>query len=401
MGDLVIRRIGRLTTWAGPRLTDAAVVVTDGVVSWVGADSDLPGGLAGHPELDADGRAAIPGFVDCHTHAVWAGSRRDDVAGRLSGAGYNPAGIASTVAATRAATHEELLAAAIDRVQAMADNGTTTVEIKSGYGLAPHDEARILGVITEVVTATAQQVESTYLAAHVVPEGRGRTEYVEEVIANLPAARRHAAQWCDVFCDEGAFTVEDARRILTAAGEQGLGTRIHAEQLSNTGAARLAAELGCASADHLDHVSAADAAALAAAGVVGVLVPVASLYTRSERWSHAAVLREAGVTLAVATDCNPGTAWCESMPYAVQLACLGMGLSVDEALAAATLGGAKALRRDDVGRLSVGARGDLAVLASDHEVDLVAHLGAPAVWRTVIGGVAQQPPSGGGVAAEQ
>ncbi|MBV9485407.1 MAG: imidazolonepropionase [Frankiaceae bacterium] len=386
MSDLVVRHVGRLTTWAGPRLSDAAVVISGGVVEWTGADRDLPTGLSDRPELDAEGRAAIPGFVDCHTHAVWAGSRRDDVAGRLSGTGYNPAGIAATVAATREASYDDLLAAAALRLTAMRDGGTTTVEIKSGYGLTSMDEARLLTVGRDAAAGVGLTAMTTYLGAHVVPQGREHAEYVDSVIADLPLAAAAGAQWCDVFCDDGAFTIDDARRILIAAGEQGLGTRIHAEQLTNTGAARLAADLRCASADHLDHVTAADAAAMAAAGVVGVLVPVASLYTRSQRWSHAALLRDAGVTLAVATDCNPGTAWCESMPYAVQLACLAMGLSIDEALRAATLGGAAALRRTDVGHLSVGARGDLAVLASDHEVDVVAHLGANAVWSTVIGG---------------
>jgi imidazolonepropionase len=162
---------------------------------------------------------------------------------------------------------------------------------------------------------------------------------------------------------------------------------MHAEQLSHTGAALLAAELGCASADHLDHVTTEDARALAAAGVVAVMVPVTSLYTRSNRWSHAQTLREAGCTLAGATDCNPGTAWCESMPYAVQLACLGMGLELDEALLAATLGGAAALRRPNIGHLEIGARADLVVLESDHEADLVAHLGVNPVAATVVGGV--------------
>ena len=389
---LVVRRIGRLTTWAQPLVTDAAMVITDGRVEWTGPDRELPAGVADRPELDAAGAAVLPGFVDCHTHAVWAGSRRDDIAARLGdtaarlgGGEYTPAGIGATVAATRAASYDDLLALAALRLMAMRDNGTTTVEIKSGYGLTPSDEARILAVARDAAAGVGLDATTTYLGAHVVPDGRDHDEYVDEVVADLPLAAAAGAHWCDVFCDEGAFTVDDARRILTAATSHGLGTRMHAEQLSHTGAALLAAELGCASADHLDHVTPEDAAAMAAAGVVGVLVPVASLYTRSGRWSHAAVLRDAGVTLAVATDCNPGTAWCESMPYAIQLACLGMGLGVDEALRAATLGGAKALRRTDVGHLGVGARGDLVVLASDHEVDLVAHLGAPAVATTVFG----------------
>jgi len=205
-------------------------------------------------------------------------------------------------------------------------------------------------------------------------------------VATLPDAKAHGAQWCDVFCDEGAFTVEESRRILTAAAGHGLGTRIHAEQIAHTGAAALAVELGCASADHLDDVTAADADAMAAAGVVAVLVPVASLYTRSGRWSHARTLAEAGCTLAVATDCNPGTSWCESMPYAMQLACLEMGLPVETVLRAATLGGARALRRNDIGHLGLGARGDLVVVDGDHEADVLAHLGVNPISRTILGG---------------
>jgi imidazolonepropionase len=386
-GGLVVRRIGRLTTWASPRLEDAAIVITGGRVEWAGPDRDLPAGLGDRPELDAGGAAVLPGFVDAHTHAVWAGSRRDDVVGRLEGGSYTAAGIGSTVAATRAASHADLLTLTVGRLSAMHASGTTTVEIKSGYGLTPEDESRLLTVAAEAAESVGLNVSRTYLGAHIVPTGRDPDEYVDEVIEQVPAAAAQGVQWCDVFCEEGAFTVDDARRILTKASQSGLGGRIHAEQLSHSGGSLLAAELGCASADHLDYVTTADAAALAAAQVVGVLVPVTSLYTRSGRWSHAAILRDAGVTLAVATDCNPGSAWCESMPYAVQLACLGMGLGVDEALRAATLGGAKALRRRDIGHLDVGARGDLVILTSEHEADVVAHLGAPAVATTVAGGV--------------
>jgi imidazolonepropionase len=384
VSDLVVRRIGRLTSWARPRLTDAALVVRDGLVDWVGADVDLPGGLGDLPELDVAGAAVIPGFVDSHTHSVWAGSRRDDVVGRLAGASYSPGGIASTIHATRAASTEVLRGAAQRRVDTALAHGTTTMEIKSGYGLTPADELRLLDVAGSL---TGPAVTTTYLGAHVVAPGRDRDDYVAEVVAQLPAAVEHGASWCDVFCDEGAFTVEEARTILSAARDAGLGLRMHAEQLSHTGAAMLAAELGCASADHLDHVTSADARAMAAAGVVAVLVPVTSLYTRNNRWSHARTLRDGGCTLAVATDCNPGTAWCESMPYAVQLACLGMGLELDEALLAATLGGAAALRRPNIGHLEIGARADLVVLESDHEADLVAHLGVNPVAATVVGGV--------------
>jgi imidazolonepropionase len=382
-GALVVRRIGRLTTWAQPLLTDAALVIRAGRVAWAGPDRELPVGLGEMPELDAGGAAVLPGFVDCHTHAVWAGSRRDDFTGRLSGAAYSAAGIHSTVAATRAASYDDLLALAQQRVTTMLRNGTTTAEVKSGYGLTVDDELKLLDVAASLHGPT---VTTTYLGAHVVPHGRDRADYVDEVVQTLPAARDRGAQWCDVFCDDGAFTVDEARLILTAAAGHGFGLRIHAEQVAHTGAAALAADLGCASADHLDHVTAADAAAMARAGVVAVLVPVTSLYTRSGRWDHARRLADAGCTLAVATDCNPGTSWCESMPYAMQLACLEMGLPVDTVLRAATAGGAAALRRDDIGHLGTGARGDLVVLDAEHETDVVAHLGVNAISRTILGG---------------
>jgi imidazolonepropionase len=383
---LVVRNVGRLTTWHGPVVEHAAVVITDGRVAWTGADSDLPAGLADAPELDADGAAVLPGFVDSHTHAVWAGSRRDDFIGRVSGASYTPHGIHSTVAATRAASYDELLALTTERLIEMRRHGTTTVEIKSGYGLTPGDEVQLLAVARQAADKTGLAATTTYLGAHAVPPERDRADYVDEVVATIPAAVDAGAQWCDVFCDEGAFTVDETRRILTAGRDAGLGLRMHAEQIAHTGAAGLAADLGCASADHLDHVTPEDAQALAAAGVVATLVPVASLYSRSMRWDHARTLRDGGCTLAIATDCNPGTAWCESMPYAMQLACLAMGLDVETTLRAATLGGAQALRRTDVGHLGVGAKGDLVVVTSDHESDLLGHLGTQGVMRTVVDG---------------
>jgi len=383
-GDLLVRNIGRLTTWDRPVATDAALLAHDGRVVWTGADRDVPAEADGVPELDAQGAAVLPGFVDCHTHLVWAGSRRDDLRARIGGTeGYTPGGIASTVAATRAATTEDLRARAQARCDRAASTGTTTIEVKSGYGLTVDDELRVLDVAASL---QGPAVTTTYLGAHVVPDGRDRRDYVAEVVDTVPRAAERGASWCDVFCDDGAFTVDEARLILTTARSAGLGLRMHAEQLAHTGAAALAAELGCASADHLDHVTAADAAALAAAGVVAVLVPVCSLYTRSGRWGHAAALREAGCELAIATDCNPGTAWCESMPYAMQLACLEMGLPVETVLRAATLGGARALRYDDVGHLAPGARADLVVVDGEHEVDLIAHLGTNGIIRTVIGG---------------
>lgn len=394
MSDLVVRRIGRLLTMAGDgvgAIESAAVVVTAGRVAWVGADRDLPGGYGEVGELDAAGACVTPGFVDPHTHLVWAGSRRDDFVDGLAGESY-PAiagrggGIQSTVRATRAASYGELLSAAVERVESAARTGTTTLEIKSGYGLTPGDECRLLDVADDVRGRRGEVIESTYLGAHAVPPDMGRAAYVDEVLATLPVARAHHAKWCDVFCDRGAFTVDEARRILTAARSVGLGLRLHAEQIEHTGAAELAAELRCASADHLDHVDPAGARALAAAGVVGVLLPACTLTMGHGDWSAARTLREAGASIALGTDCNPGTSWCESMPYVIQLACLGYRMTVEEAFRGATINAAAALQRDDIGRVAIGARGDFAVLAAAHEADLVAHLGASPVTATVTAG---------------
>lgn len=382
-GDLLVRGIGRLLTMAGPPVLDAAVVIRGGLVAWAGPFSDVPSWEG--PELDVAGRCVVPGFVDPHTHLVWAGSRRRDFEERLAGVPYGEilargGGIHSTVRATREASSGDLERLAGERLARLRSHGATTVEVKTGYGLSADEETRLLGVAASLTD------EVTYLGAHAVPPDRGREDYVAEVVATLPAARAAGARWCDVFCDEGAFTVEEARRVLTAARDAGLGLRLHADQLASIGASPLAAELGCASADHLDHLSLADARALAAAGVVGVLLPACALTMGHGRWDAARHLREAGATIALGTDCNPGTSWCESVPYAIQLACLAYGLSVPEAFAAATVGAAAALRRTDVGRLVPGARGDLAVLAEEHEADLVAHLGARPVDFTVVGG---------------
>ncbi len=382
---LVVRGVGRLLTMAGPPVPDAALVVDEGRVSWSGREADLPAGPDGD-ELDAGGACVVPGFVDAHTHLVFAGSRRDEFVARLAGQAYDGGGIRTTVEATRAASDAELLDLAAGRAAAALAHGTTTMEVKTGYGLTAAHELRLLDVIAALADRTPIRLEATYLGAHVVPAGRDRDDYVDEVVATLPEAAAHGARWCDVFCDEGVFTVEEARRILLAARSHGMDLRLHAEEIARTGAAGLGAELGVASTDHLEHVSPEDARALAAVGVVAVLLPSVTLSLRSGAWSHAGVLREAGVELALASDCNPGTSWCESMPYAIQLACLAMGLSVDEAFRAATLGAARSLRRTDVGHLGVGAWGDLAVLEAEHEADTVAHLGAPAVRRTMVGG---------------
>jgi imidazolonepropionase len=386
VGDLLVRRAGRVVTQAGPPVAGpAAVSIRGGVVAWVGPDDRVPWTITDAPELDAGGACVVPGFVDPHTHAVWAGSRRREFAARLAGERYDGGGIATTVAATAAAGDGELLDLAAGRLRAMAANGTTTVEVKTGYGLDPDAELRLLRLVRRLADRGPVRVEATLLA-HVVPAGADRAAHVDALAAALPEAARLGARWVDVFCDRGAYTVEEARRLLRAGAAAGLGGRLHAEQLARTGAAELAAECRCASADHLERVDETGARAMAAAGVVGVLLPTATLTTGGP-WDSARVLREAGVTLALGTDCNPGTSWCESVPYALQLAGPLLGLGVDEALRAATAGGAAALRRTDVGQLRVGACGDLAVLAAEHEADLMAHLGAPAVGTTVVGGV--------------
>jgi imidazolonepropionase len=383
--DLTVRRAGRLLTMAGEPMADAAVVVRNGRVAWTGPDRDLPPD-APEESLDAAGACVVPGFVDPHTHLLYAGVRRSEFVARLAGTSYDGGGIRTTVAATAAASDAELLDLARARVDAALGHGTTTMEVKSGYGLTVEAELRLLRLVGELDRRTPVRLEATYLGAHAVPAGRDRDDYVDEVVATLPQAVAAGARWADVFCDRGVFTVAEARRILTAARGHGLGLRLHAEEIARTGAAGLAAELGCASADHLEHVSPEDARAMAAAGVVAVLLPTVALSLRSQAWGHPAVLREAGVELALATDCNPGTSWCESMPYAVQLGCLAMGLSVDEAFRAATLGAAHSLRRDDIGHLGTGAHGDLAVLAAEHEADVVAHLGGRPVTTTVVAG---------------
>jgi imidazolonepropionase len=388
VSDLLVRGIGRLRTLADGGVDEtvgAAVAIRNGRVEWAGSERELPAGLGELPELAVGGACVVPGFVDAHTHAVWAGTRRAELVARLQGERYDGGGIVTTVRATTSATDDELLDLARHRLAAMSANGTTTVEVKTGYGLAPEEELRLVSVAATLASKGPLDVEVTYLA-HVPDPARDRADHVAATIAALPDAAARGARWCDVFCDRGAFTVEESRSLLAAARSAGLGLRLHADQLGPTGGAALAAETGCASADHLEHVTPAAAAAMVAAGVVGVLLPTATLATRGRAFDSATVLRGAGVRLALGTDCNPGTSWCESMPYAMQLACFLLGLSVEEALRAATTGSAASLRRTDVGTLAPGTRGDLAVLAADHEADLVAHLGAAPVAATVARG---------------
>jgi imidazolonepropionase len=358
---------------------DAAVALEGDRVVWTGPRAAAPDGVAG-PRLDVDGRAVLPGFVDAHTHLVFAGDRAAEFDARMRGERYAAGGIRSTVEATRAATDAELSARARGLADEALRSGTTTLEVKSGYGLTVEDEARLLGVAGELTQ------DATFLGAHVVPPEfvDDPEAYVDLVSGPMLDACAPLARWCDVFCDRGAFDGDQARRILEAARDRGLGLRIHANQLEHGPGARLAAELGAASADHLTHLDDGDREALAAAGVVATLLPVAELSTRSP-WPDARALLDAGASVALATDCNPGTSFTTSMPIVIALAVTAMGMTPLEAVWAATAGGAAALRRDDVGRIVADARADLCILDAPSFVHLAYRPGVPLV-RTVIRG---------------
>lgn len=366
MADLFLTGIGHLTTNIGPAMSDAVIAVEEGLVTYAGPAADAPNQTG--DRLDCDGRAVLPGFVDGHTHLVFAGDRSDEFSRRLAGESYRDiaaagGGILATVAATRSATGDELFELAAGRVWRMIRAGTTTIEIKSGYGLDVATELRLLRVARRIGEELPVTVKTTFLGAHSVPPefNANRDGYLDLVISEMLPSVEGLADYCDVFVEEGVFTVEEARRILTAAARHGMGARIHAEQLGHSGGAALAAEIGAASADHLDHATAEDAVALASAGVSAVLVPGASYTLRSSQ-APGEMLIEAGCNVALATDCNPGTSYFEAMGPIISLAVVQMGLTVDQAITAATRGGAISLGLDDRGWIGVGARADLIVL---------------------------------------
>jgi imidazolonepropionase len=357
-------------------LSDAALVLEDGVVAWVGEVGASPGADV---HVDLGGRTVVPGFVDSHAHLVFAGDRADEFAARMSGAEYTAGGIGSTVAATRAATDEQLAAGAGRLVREMLASGTTTVEIKSGYGLTVADEARALTVAGRLTT------ETTYLGAHVVPaEFAGhRDEYVELVAGAMLEACAPHARWIDVFCDRGAFDADETRTILAAGMARGLLPRLHGNQLQAGPGVRVGVEMGAASVDHCTHLMAEDVAALAGSSTVATLLPGAEFSTRAV-YPDARRLLDAGVTVALATDCNPGSSYTSSMPFCLAVAVRDMGMTPAEALWSATVGGAAALRRDDVGVLRPGARADLAVIEAPSYVHLAYRPGVAlvsAVWK--------------------
>ncbi len=396
MTSLLVRNIGSLVTNASDIpgelgiVENAAVALRDGVIVWVGPADEIPVALRRSASLDTERRAVLPGFVDSHTHLVFAGDRADEFSARLAGASYEEVlasggGIHSTVAATRGASFDELVAQSSERARRMLLAGTTTAEIKSGYGLTVEDEVRMLEAAAAVSERTGLGVVRTFLGAHVPDRGMSEDDYTTLVVDEmLPAAAAHA-DFCDVFVDGGAFGIESARRIFNAAAEHGLAPRLHAEQLTRTGAAALAAEVGAASADHLDHATADDAAALADAGVSAVLLPGAG-FSMGVPQAPARMLWDAGVTVALATDCNPGTSFVESMSFVVAVACIEMGLTPDEAVWAATRGGARSLRRDDVGIVRPGAAADLVILDAPAHHHIPYRPGSDLVWKVIKGG---------------
>ena len=355
-------------------LPDAAVVVDGGHVAWVGPAGSAPDADI---ELDLGGCAVVPGFVDSHSHLVFAGDRAAEFAARMSGTPYDGGGIATSVAATREASDDTLRTLVAARVAEMRDQGTTTVEIKSGYGLTVEDESRALRIARELTP------ETTFLGAHVVPgdhAGR-RDDYVALVAGEMLRACAPHARWVDVFCEPHsahAFTAEEARHILLAGRDAGLELRVHGNQLGHGPGVQLAVELGAASVDHCTFLSDADVDALAGAAdtTVATLLPGVEFSTRSP-YPDGRRLLDAGVSLALASDCNPGTCYSSSIPLMLALAVREMGLTPAEALQAATLGSARSLRRGDIGRVSVGSRADLTVLEAPSYLHLVYRPGVP------------------------
>jgi len=373
--SVAIANIGELVSWAGDRpvRNGAGLVLSDGVVAWVGDTADLP---AADEVIDAGGRAVIPGFVDSHTHLVFAGDRAEEFTARMAGERYAAGGIRTTVAATRAAGEEELTRLATARLAELRSQGTTTVEIKSGYGLDTDTEELLLRV------ASLLTPETTFLGAHVVPEGWTAEAYVALVTGEMLDRCAPHARWIDVFCETGAFDADAARTVLTAGIAAGLQPRIHANQLGHGPGVQLACELGAAAADHCTYLSDADVAALADSGVVAGLLPGVEFSTRHP-YPDARRLLAAGVRIAIATDCNPGTSYTSSMPFCIALAVREMGLTPTEALHAATAGGAASLRRTDIGHLGIGARADLVILDAPSHVHLAYRPGVPLVRRVI------------------
>jgi len=382
--SLLLTGIGSLVTNDPARgdllgeVRDAALVIEGSKVAWVGQRREAP---SADGVLDLGGRAVIPGFVDSHAHLVFAGDRAEEFAARMSGTPYSAGGIRTTVAATRQATDEALIANVARLVTEMRRQGTATVEIKSGYGLTVVDEARALRIAGQFTD------ETTYLGAHVVPAefADDPAGYVSLVTGPMLEASAAYAKWVDVFVERGAFDEDQARAILTAGQGKGLQARVHANQLGEGPGVQLACSVGAAAADHCTYLTDADVDALASTGVVAGLLPAVEFSTRSP-YPDARRLLDAGVTVALATDCNPGSGYSSSMPLCIALAVREMHMTPAEALWSATAGGAASLRRPDIGHLTPGARADLAVLDAPSYIHLAYRPAVPLVTQTFIAG---------------
>lgn len=357
-------------------LRDASVVFSGEHVVAVG-----PAGQAADRRIDAGGRCVIPGFVDSHTHLVFAGDRSDEFAARMAGQPYAAGGIRVSVAATRAASDAELRALTARRRLEARRAGITTVEIKSGYGLTPADEARCLSV------AEGFTQETTFLGAHVVPaEYEGRADdYVHLVCTEMLAAAAPHARWIDAFCEVGAFDADQCRAVLAAGRAAGLGLRLHANQLGHGPGVQLAVEMGCASADHCTYLSDDDVAALAGSDTVATFLPATDFSTR-QPYPDARRVIDGGATVAIATNCNPGSSFTTSMSFCIALAVRDLRMTADEAVWAATAGGAAALRRTDVGRIAAGCRADMVLLDAPSYTHLVYRPGVPLVHEVIEAG---------------
>jgi imidazolonepropionase len=385
MTSTLVHNIGQLVTndpaHDGTKLgviENAALLIEDGVIAWAGPDADAPTHHIKR-KLDAKGCAVIPGFVDSHTHMIFAGDRSKEFRARMLGESYSAGGIAHTVEKTRAASDDLLRSNAQSLLNEAYSTGATTVEIKSGYGLTVVDERRSLEI------AQGLTDETTFLGAHVVPVEykKNPKDYVDLVTGPMLDAVLPFSKWIDVFCDKGAFSVDDARAILKAGMAKGLLPRIHANQLQEGQGVRLGVELDAASVDHVSHLSEKDIEALSKSKTVATLLPGAEFSTRSA-YPDVRPLLEASITVALASDCNPGSSYTTSMAFIMAIAVREMHFSPEQALWSATMGGAKALRRDDIGHLFEGARADFSILNADSYIHLAYRPGVQLieqVWR--------------------
>ena len=406
LADFLINNADLVATCAGPgprrgsaqreisALPNASVAGCEGKIVFVGSAADAEAAVSLTPNaqtIDAQGCTVVPGFVDPHTHLVFAGDRRDELRQRLAGASYaeiagSGGGIVKTVAATREASEHDLVDAARKRLAEMLTFGTTTAEAKSGYGLDLKSERRMLRALRTVAAGQSIELTATFMGAHEVPiEFRGRRDqYVREIIdVMLPAiADEQLAEWCDVFCEHGVFTPDESRDILQAGQRHGLKARIHADELALSGGSRVAAEVGARSADHLIFVDESHARLLADHNVVATLLPSAAFFLKLGRYAPARMLIEQGAAVALATDLNPGGGFTTSMPFVMSLACFGMNMTLEEALIGATLNAAASIdRHDTVGSLEVGKQFD-AVIVSGMLADLI-RVGGPVVKQVI------------------